>query len=173
MFFLLLLFVKRAEEQMAEIQYRCEVAEKKRARSAFERFQEEKRTALEKAAYEAEKRKQEEMRSLTENLTKKIRNEAALQREIALGEALAVARKNAERRRQESIEETKRECERQAAAEAARVAEIHRNKCDEFNERINHLTKLLRNENTEKVRVEESFHVSSDATFFYVPFLTF
>ncbi|KAM7445535.1 hypothetical protein ABFA07_005966 [Porites harrisoni] len=148
----------RAEEQMAEIQYRCEVAEKKRARSAFERFQEEKRTALEKAAYEAEKRKQEEMRALTENLTKKLRNEAALQREIALGEALAVARKNAERRRQESIEETKRECERQAAAEAARVAEIHRNKCDEFNERINHLTKLLRNENTEKVRVEESFH---------------
>ena len=92
MFFLLLLFVKRAEEQMAEIQYRCEVAEKKRARSAFERFQEEKRTALEKAAYEAEKRKQEEMRALTENLTKKLRNEAALQREIALGEALAVAR---------------------------------------------------------------------------------
>ena len=77
---------------MAEIQYRCEVAEKKRARSAFERFQEEKRSALEKAAYEAEKRKQEEMRVLTENLTKKLRNEAALQREIALGEALAVAR---------------------------------------------------------------------------------
>ena len=43
--------------------------------------------------------------------------------------------KNAERRRQESIEETERECERQAAAEAAKVAEIHRNKCDEFNER--------------------------------------
>lgn len=92
MFVLLLLFLKRAEEQMAEIQYRCEVAEKKRARSAFERFQEEKRTALEKAAYEAEKRKQEEMTALTENLTKKLRNEAALQREIALGEALAVAR---------------------------------------------------------------------------------
>ena len=85
MFVLLLLFLKRAEEQMAEIQYRCEVAD-------FERFQEEKRTALEKAAYEAEKRKQEEMRSLTENLTKKLRNEVALQREIALGEALAVAR---------------------------------------------------------------------------------
>ena len=92
MFVLLLLFLKRAEEQMAEIQYRCEVAEKKRARSAFERFQKEKRTALEEAAYEAEKRKQEEMRALTENLTKKLRNEAALQREIALGEALAVAR---------------------------------------------------------------------------------
>ena len=90
--FLKLLFLKRAEEQMAEIQYRCEVAEKKRARSAFERFQEEKRTALEKAAYEAERRKQEEMTALTENLTKKLRNEAALQREIALGEALAVAR---------------------------------------------------------------------------------
>ena len=43
--------------------------------------------------------------------------------------------KNAERRRQESIEETEQECERQAAAEAAKVAEIHRNKCDEFNER--------------------------------------
>ena len=43
--------------------------------------------------------------------------------------------KNAERRRQESTKETKRECERQAAAEAARIAEIHRNKCDEFNER--------------------------------------
>ena len=66
-------FLKRAEEQMAEIQYRCEVAEQERARSAFERFQEEKRAALEKAANEAEKRKQEEMRALTENLTKKLR----------------------------------------------------------------------------------------------------
>ena len=79
---------------MAEIQYRCEVAEKKRARSALERFQEEKRAALQKAAEEAEKRKQEEMKNLTENLAKRLRNEAALQREIALGEALAVARVN-------------------------------------------------------------------------------
>ena len=77
---------------MAEIQYRCEVAEKKSARSAFERFQEEKRAALEKTAYEAEKRKQEEMRALTESLTKKLTDEAALQREIALGEALDVAK---------------------------------------------------------------------------------
>lgn len=49
--------------------------------------------------------------------------------------SLGFLQKNAERRRQESIKETKRECERQAAAEAARVGEIHRNKCDEFNER--------------------------------------
>lgn len=77
---------------MAEIQYRCEVAEKKRARSAWERFQEEKQVALQKAAEEAEKRKQEEMKNLTETLTRKLRNEAALQREIAVGEALAVAR---------------------------------------------------------------------------------
>ena len=49
--------------------------------------------------------------------------------------SLGFPQKNAERRRQESIEETKRECERQAAAEAAKVAEIHRNKCDELNER--------------------------------------
>ena len=49
--------------------------------------------------------------------------------------SLGFPQKNAERRRKESIKETKRECERQAAAEAARLAEIHRNKCDEFNER--------------------------------------
>ena len=49
--------------------------------------------------------------------------------------SLGFPQKNAERRRQQSIEETKRECERQAAAEAAKVAEIHRNKCDELNER--------------------------------------
>ena len=48
---------------------------------------------------------------------------------------LGFPQKNAERRRQESIEETERECERQAAAEAAKVAEIHRKKCDELNER--------------------------------------
>lgn len=77
---------------MAEIQYRCEVAEKKRGRSAWDRFQEEKRAALQKAAEEAEKRKQEEMKNLTETLTRKLRNEAALQREMAVGEALAVAR---------------------------------------------------------------------------------
>ena len=77
---------------MAEIQYRCEVAEKKRARSAWERSQDEKIAALHKAAEEAEKKKQEEMRNLTETLTRKLRNEAALQRETALGEALAVAR---------------------------------------------------------------------------------
>lgn len=77
---------------MAEIQYRCEVAEKKRARSAWDRFQEEKRAALQKAAEEAEKRKQEEMKNLKETLTRKLRNEAALQREMAVGEALAVGR---------------------------------------------------------------------------------
>ena len=49
--------------------------------------------------------------------------------------SLGFPQKNAESLRQESIEETKRECERQAAAEAAKVAEIHRNKCDELNER--------------------------------------
>ena len=77
---------------MAEIQYRCEVAEKKRARSAWERFQEEKRAALQKAAEEGNRIKQEEMKNLTENITKKLRNEAALEREIAIGEALAIAR---------------------------------------------------------------------------------
>lgn len=79
---------------MAEIQYRCEVAEKKRARSALEKFQQEKLAALQKAAQEAEKKKQEEIRNLTEKLTRKLRNEAALQREIAIGEALAFARVN-------------------------------------------------------------------------------
>ena len=71
--FFVFFFLKRAEEQMTEIQYRCEVAEQERAQSAFERFQEEKRAALQKAAYEAETRKQEEMRAVTENLTKKLR----------------------------------------------------------------------------------------------------
>ncbi|KAL9963987.1 hypothetical protein ACROYT_G027553 [Oculina patagonica] len=147
----------QAEEQMAEIQYRCEVAEKKRARSALERYQEERRAALRKAAEEAEKKKQEEMKNLTETLTRKLRNEAALQREIAVGEALAVARKNAERRRQESIEETKRECESKAAAETARVARIHKNRVDELNQRINHLTKMLEDENDSKQKVENLF----------------
>ena len=49
--------------------------------------------------------------------------------------SLGFPQKKAERHRQKSIEETKRECERQAAAETANVAEIHRNKCDELNER--------------------------------------
>ena len=79
---------------MAEIQYRCEVAEKKRARSAWERHQEEKRAALQRAAEEAERKKQEEMKTLTADLTRKLKNEASLQREIAISEALAVARVN-------------------------------------------------------------------------------
>ena len=77
---------------MAEIRYRCEVAEKKRARSALERFQKEKSDALQKAAEEAEKNKQEALKNLTETLARKLRNEAALQRELAVSEALAVAR---------------------------------------------------------------------------------
>ena len=79
---------------MAEIMYRCEVAEKKRARLAQEKFQQQKLAALQKASQEAEKRKQEEIRDLTAKLTRKLRNEAALQREIAIGEALANARVN-------------------------------------------------------------------------------
>jgi len=152
----------RAEEQMAEIQYRCEVAEKKRARSAWERSQEEKQLALQNAAEEAEKRKQEEMKNLTETLTRKLRNEAALQREMAVGEALAVARENAERRRQESIEETTRECERKAAAEAARVARTHKNRVDELDRRINHLTRLLEEENGAKQKVENLFQAMKE-----------
>ena len=77
---------------MADIQYRCEVAEKKRARSAWEMQQAEKREALEKAAEEAEMEKQEAVRTATNNLTKKLRNEAALERELVVARALAVAR---------------------------------------------------------------------------------
>ena len=44
-------------------------------------------------------------------------------------------KKNAERRRQESIEDTKRECESKAAAEAARVGRIHKNRVEELNQR--------------------------------------
>lgn len=148
---------RQAEEEMAEIQYRCEVAEKKRARSALEKFQQEKLAALEKAAEEAEKKKREEIRNLTETLTKKLRNEAALQREIAIGEALAIARKNAEKLRQEAIEKTKLDCECKAADEAARVAERHEKKCSELNHRINNLIKVLEKENNERKRVEKLF----------------
>ncbi|RMX36834.1 hypothetical protein pdam_00000956 [Pocillopora damicornis] len=147
----------QAEEQMAEIRYRCEVAEKKRARSALERFQKEKSDALQKAAEEAEKNKQEALKNLTETLARKLRNEAALQRELAVGEALAVARKNAERRRQESIEETKLECERKSAAEASRVARVHQNKVNELNQRIDQLERNLEAENDAKLKVENLF----------------
>lgn len=147
----------QAEEQMAEIKYRCEVAEKKRARSALERFQGEKRDALQKAAEEAEKKNQEALKNLTKTLTRKLRSEAALQRELAVGEALAVARKNAERRRQESVEETALECERKAAAEASRVARVHQNKVNELNQRINQLERNLDAENDAKLKVENLF----------------
>lgn len=43
--------------------------------------------------------------------------------------------KNAEKRLQESIEKTKQDCEQKAAEELARVVEIHKDKCDELNQR--------------------------------------
>lgn len=148
---------RQTEEQMAEIMYRCEVAERKRARLAQEKFQQEKLAALQKAAQEAEKRKQEEIRDLTAKLTRKLRNEAALQREIAIGEALANARKNAEKRLRESIEKTKQDCEQKAAEELGRVMQIHENKCDELNQRINNLIIALQKGKDERNKLEELF----------------
>lgn len=77
---------------MAEIKYRCEVAEKKRARLAYEKYMQEKSDALKEAARKAEEDKQNALKELTESLSRKLRNEAALQRERAVAEALSVAR---------------------------------------------------------------------------------
>ena len=77
---------------MAEIKYRCQVAEKKRARALCEQYQQEKNEALEKATEKLEKEKQRALQDLTTNLTKKLQNIAALEREKAVAESLAAAR---------------------------------------------------------------------------------
>jgi len=77
---------------MEEIKYRCEVAEKKRARLAYEQYMQEKADALKEAARKAEEDKQNALKELTESLSRKLRNEAALEREKAVAQALSVAR---------------------------------------------------------------------------------
>ncbi|KXJ25197.1 eukaryotic translation initiation factor 4 gamma [Exaiptasia diaphana] len=137
---------QKAEKEMAEIKYRCEVAEKKRARLAYEKYMQEKLDALKEAARKAEEDKQNALRELTESLSRRLRNEAALQREKAVAEALSIARKNFERRLQNAIDDTKRECEALAAAEAERVARIHKSEVDSLNQRIDNLNRTLNNE---------------------------
>lgn len=77
---------------MEEIKYRCEIAEKKRARLAYEQYMKEKSDALMEAARKAEEDKQYALSELTESLSKRLRDEAALERKKAVAEALSVAR---------------------------------------------------------------------------------
>ncbi|EDO46086.1 predicted protein [Nematostella vectensis] len=136
----------RAEEQMAEIRYRCEIAEKKRARLAWEKYMKEKSDALKEAAERAELEKQEALHNLTESLTRELRNEAALEREQAVGDALAIARKNFERRRKEVIAQTRQQCEEEAATEASRVARLHQQEVGALDQRIDDLKNMLASE---------------------------
>lgn len=76
---------------MAEIKYRCEVAEKKRVRLAYEKYLAEKSEALKEAARQAEEDKQNALKERTENLSRKLRMEAEIQRDKAVAEALSAA----------------------------------------------------------------------------------
>ncbi|XP_031555573.1 stress response protein nst1-like [Actinia tenebrosa] len=146
----------KAEEQMAEIKYRCEVAEKKRARLAWEKYMKEKADALADAARKAEEEKQDALKELTESLTRKLRNEAALEREKAVGEALSIARKKFERKLKETIDKTTAECNAMAEAEAKRVARIHKNQVEGLNQRINQLNEILDTERDSAKKLHET-----------------
>ncbi|KAK3718266.1 hypothetical protein QZH41_013173 [Actinostola sp. cb2023] len=146
---------QKAEKQMAEIEYRCEIAEKKRARLAYEKYMKEKSDALKEAARKAEEDKQNALRELTESLSRRLRNEAALEREKAVAEALSLAKKSFDRRLQEAIDDTIKDCEALAAAETVRVAKIHEGEVDILNQRIDKLNAILSSERKSAKRLHE------------------
>ena len=84
--------LQKAEEQMAMIKYRCEVAEKKRMREAQEQFRQEKAEALQQAAEQARKDKEQALKDNTEYVTRTTRSICAVEKEQAIAESLKNAR---------------------------------------------------------------------------------
>ncbi|ELT89267.1 hypothetical protein CAPTEDRAFT_227543 [Capitella teleta] len=133
-------------------------AEEEKIRELTKKFEKEKAEALSQQWIECERLKEEAIEEACEALRKQLRNEFAIEKEMAIAQALSLAREKFRKREQETIERTRKECEALAATEAARVTEIHAQEISMQNERYNILLKKYNKEIDHKQHVESDFH---------------
>ncbi|XP_077988274.1 uncharacterized protein LOC144442776 [Glandiceps talaboti] len=121
------------------------------------RFNKEKAEALRKQWEECERIKEQAIKDALAAQEKELRRQFALEKEKAVANALAIARKKFQKRLEESIRQTKEECERIAAEEAARVARLHKQEVDRLTDNILDLKRQVRDEVAARKMVQEDF----------------
>ncbi|CAH1781842.1 unnamed protein product [Owenia fusiformis] len=102
-------------------------------------LQHDKEMSMRKQWEECQRIKQLAVTEACENLSRKMRNEFAFEKETAIAEALGQARDNFQDRQREAIERTKRECDRIAADERAKLEKQHRTEIDMLNQKYKSL----------------------------------
>ncbi|XP_071798911.1 uncharacterized protein [Asterias amurensis] len=120
-------------------------------------FKIEKEDALQKQWEECERIKKKAVEDAINETTKRLKKEFALEKELAIASALAIAREKFRKRLEEAIRATKEECERIAAEEAARVAKLHRDEVLRLEHIIEDLQRQVRDEIEAREMVQNDF----------------
>ncbi|XP_013393594.1 uncharacterized protein LOC106161241 [Lingula anatina] len=132
-------------------------AEEERIRELTKKLQKEKEEALRKQWEEAERIKQKAIDEACALLEKRLRDEFALEKELAIAETLQKARERHKKKLEEAIAATKEECERLAQQEAARVAKLHQEEIKRHEHKYDILTRKYKKEIRHKEKVEGDF----------------
>ncbi|XP_078676681.1 uncharacterized protein LOC144913690 [Branchiostoma floridae x Branchiostoma belcheri] len=149
---------KQYYEQLAQrVAEARDKLEAERIASLTKKMQREKEEALKDAWAKAEIIKNEAIAVALEEQRKKLRAEAALEREQAVAKALTIARHKHAIKLDEAVERTKRECEHNASVRAAAVAKVYQSEINKREQRISDLQDDLAAEHRRKLDVEKDF----------------
>lgn len=116
----------KAEETALRVRRARDQLEKERLAKLTWKLTKEKEEVLKAQWEECERLKREAVARAIAETTRRLRNEFALEKQLAIAKALKIARENFKKKLEETVRKTIEECERKAAEEAARVAKIHR-----------------------------------------------
>ncbi|XP_033097415.1 uncharacterized protein LOC117101547 [Anneissia japonica] len=148
---------RAAQEQALRMACARDILEGERIKKLTVRMKREKEEALQSQWEECEKMRMKAVADAIAETTQRLHNQFALEKELAVAEALRVAREKFEIRLENAIESMRIECERVAAAEAARIAKLHQQECDRLEDIIDDLRRRLRDEIEARNLVQSDF----------------
>ncbi|XP_071949345.1 uncharacterized protein [Antedon mediterranea] len=148
---------KAAQQQASRVARSRDILEEERIKKLTQKLTKVKEEALHSQWEECEKMRLKAVADGVAETTRRLHNQFALEKELAVADALRVARDKFEIRLADSIASTKAECERMAAAEAARVAKLHKAECDRLEDIIVDLRRELHDEVQARLLVQSDF----------------
>ncbi|KAK0060936.1 eukaryotic translation initiation factor 4 gamma-like isoform X2 [Biomphalaria pfeifferi] len=150
------------ERLAARISDQRDRAEEEKMKEFKRKMEVEKEEALKKQLEECERLKQIAVEEAREAISKQLRNEFAIRKEMEIAAALKKAREAFRKREAEVIEQTRRECEEEARKEAQRIATLHKTEIDSLNHKYDMLEQKFQREIAHRKKVEHDFRALQD-----------
>ncbi|PIK62941.1 hypothetical protein BSL78_00068 [Apostichopus japonicus] len=148
---------RNAEETALRVKKARDQLERERLSKLSWKLTKEKEDALKAQWEECVRLKKEAVVKAIAETTRRLKNEFALEKELALAKALKIARENFKRKLEETIKKTIEECERKAAEEAERVARLHKSEVDRLEGIIEDIQRVNRDEVAARELVQIEF----------------